>query len=76
MYKSLVTLRTNGHDFWGTFRMYLREQALGFRRPDQIIDIGHAFQCGQALFVGGHAADRSIQFQADADGHGGEMGGD
>ncbi len=62
--------------FWGTFRTYFHEETFGLRRPDQIVDVGHAFQRGQALFIGGRAADRSIHLQADADGLGGGAGAD
>ncbi len=71
MYKSLVTLHTNGRDFVGLFQMYFHEEALGPRRPDQFVDVGRAFQRGQGLFVGSCAADRLIRLQADADGCGG-----
>ncbi len=57
--------------FWGTFRTYFCEEALGLQRPDQFVDVSCTFQCGQGLFVGGRAADRLIRLQADADGLGG-----
>ncbi len=63
--------------FWGTFRTYFREEAFGLWRPDQFVDVGCAFQRGQGQSVGGRAADRSIHFQAEADGlGGGAAGGD
>ncbi len=46
--------------------MYFREEAFGLWRPDQLVDVGHAFQRGQALFIGGRDADCSICLQADA----------
>ncbi len=51
--------------------MYFREEALSVWRPDQFVDVGRTFQCGQGLFVGSRAADHSIRLQADADGLGG-----
>ncbi len=61
----------------GLFRTYFREEAFGLWRPDQFVDVGHTFQCGQGLFIGSCAADRSIRHEADADGlGGGAAGGD